>query len=195
VTACLRDLVRHFQTDSTETIAFCFGFPKKTCRQLSQLSRWRGYVSNSILKQQCCKREQAAYLGGNKIGGMASIILNCKNNSAILQIAISYAVRTVGLMEGKKSKLIQSNSHKNVQLSWSRYFSGLQLSWFRGAAVLQLSGSRGLGCPFIRDIFFIRIMNNFGLLFEYSNNIRIFILLHKLPILAQNFKKIQIGFK
>jgi hypothetical protein len=37
--------------------------------------------------------------------------------------------------------------------------------------------------------FFIRIMNNFGLLFEYSNNIRIFILLNKLPILAQNFKK------
>jgi hypothetical protein len=32
-------------------------------------------------------------------------------------------------------------------------------------------------------------MNNFGLLFEYSNNIRIFILLNKLPILAQNFKK------
>jgi hypothetical protein len=26
-----------------------------------------------------------------------------------------------------------------------------------------------LGCPFIRHIFFIRIMNNFGLLFEYSN--------------------------
>jgi hypothetical protein len=33
-------------------------------------------------------------------------------------------------------------------------------------------------------------MNNFGLLFKYSNNIRIFILLNKLPILAQN-KKIQ----
>jgi hypothetical protein len=32
-------------------------------------------------------------------------------------------------------------------------------------------------------------MNNFGLLFEYSNNIRIFILHNKLPILAQNFKK------
>jgi hypothetical protein len=27
------------------------------------------------------------------------------------------------------------------------------------------------GCPFIRH-FFIRIMNNFGLLFEYSNNIK-----------------------
>jgi hypothetical protein len=37
--------------------------------------------------------------------------------------------------------------------------------------------------------FFIGIMNNFRLLFEYSNNIRIFILLNKLPILAQNFKK------
>jgi hypothetical protein len=34
----------------------------------------------------------------------------------------------------------------------------------------------------ICHIFFIRIMNNFGLLFEYSNNIRIFILLNKLPI-------------
>jgi hypothetical protein len=34
-------------------------------------------------------------------------------------------------------------------------------------------------------------MNNFGLLFEYSNNIRIFILLNKLPILAQNFEKIK----
>jgi hypothetical protein len=33
---------------------------------------------------------------------------------------------------------------------------------------------------------FFRIMNNFGLLFEYWNNIRIFILLNKLPILAQN---------
>jgi hypothetical protein len=32
-------------------------------------------------------------------------------------------------------------------------------------------------------------MNNFGLLFEYSNNIGIFILLNKLPILAQHFKK------
>jgi hypothetical protein len=39
--------------------------------------------------------------------------------------------------------------------------------------------------------FFIRIMNNFGLLFEYLNNIRIFILLNKLRILAQNFKKIK----
>jgi hypothetical protein len=43
-----------------------------------------------------------------------------------------------------------------------------------------------VGCPFIRHIFFIRIMNNFGLLFEFSNNIRIFILLNKLPILAPN---------
>jgi hypothetical protein len=34
-------------------------------------------------------------------------------------------------------------------------------------------------------------MNIFDLLFEYSNNIRIFILLNKLPILAQNSKKIQ----
>jgi hypothetical protein len=32
-------------------------------------------------------------------------------------------------------------------------------------------------------------MNNFGLLFEYSNNIRIFILLNKLPILAKISKK------
>jgi hypothetical protein len=40
-----------------------------------------------------------------------------------------------------------------------------------------------LGCPFIRHIFFIRIMNIFDLLFEYSNNIRIFILLYKLPTL------------
>jgi hypothetical protein len=40
-----------------------------------------------------------------------------------------------------------------------------------------------------KHIFFIRIMNNFGLLFEYSNNIRILILLNKLPILAQNLKK------
>jgi hypothetical protein len=36
-----------------------------------------------------------------------------------------------------------------------------------------------LGCPFIRHIFFIRIMNIFDLLFEYSNNIQIFILLNK----------------
>jgi hypothetical protein len=48
-----------------------------------------------------------------------------------------------------------------------------------------------VGCPFIRHIFFIRIMNIFDLLFEYSNNIRIFILLNKLPILAQKSKKIQ----
>jgi hypothetical protein len=34
-------------------------------------------------------------------------------------------------------------------------------------------------------------MNKFGLLFEYSNNIRILILLNKLPILDQNFKKIK----
>jgi hypothetical protein len=39
--------------------------------------------------------------------------------------------------------------------------------------------SCSLGCPFIRHIFFIRIMNIFDLLFEYSNNIRIFILLNK----------------
>jgi hypothetical protein len=32
-------------------------------------------------------------------------------------------------------------------------------------------------------------MNNLGLLFEYSNNIRIFILLKKRLILAQNIKK------
>jgi hypothetical protein len=34
-------------------------------------------------------------------------------------------------------------------------------------------------------------MNIFDLLFEYSNNNRIFILLNKLPILAQNSKKFQ----
>jgi hypothetical protein len=34
-------------------------------------------------------------------------------------------------------------------------------------------------------------MNNFGLLFEYSNNIRIFILLNKIPILAKISKKNQ----
>jgi hypothetical protein len=34
-------------------------------------------------------------------------------------------------------------------------------------------------------------MNNFGLLFEYSNNTRIFILLNKLTISPQNFKKIK----
>jgi hypothetical protein len=32
-------------------------------------------------------------------------------------------------------------------------------------------------------------MNNFGLLFEYSNNIRIFISLNKLPILPKLSKK------
>jgi hypothetical protein len=42
-----------------------------------------------------------------------------------------------------------------------------------------------LGWANIRHILFIRIMNNFGLLFEYSNNIPIFILLNKLPILAK----------
>jgi hypothetical protein len=50
-----------------------------------------------------------------------------------------------------------------------------------------------VGCPFIRHIFFIRIMNIFDLFFEYSNNIRIFILLNKLPILAQNSKKSKLG--
>jgi hypothetical protein len=35
-------------------------------------------------------------------------------------------------------------------------------------------------------VLFIRIINNFRLLFENLNNIRIFILLYKLPILAQN---------
>jgi hypothetical protein len=34
-------------------------------------------------------------------------------------------------------------------------------------------------------------MNILDLLFEYSNNIRIFILLNKKPILAKNFKKFQ----
>jgi hypothetical protein len=34
-------------------------------------------------------------------------------------------------------------------------------------------------------------MNMFDLLFEYSNNIRIFMLLNKLPILAQNLQKNQ----
>jgi hypothetical protein len=39
--------------------------------------------------------------------------------------------------------------------------------------------------------FFIRIMNIFDLLFEYSNNIRIFILPNKLQILAQNLLNLQ----
>jgi hypothetical protein len=30
LTACLRDLPRHFKTDPTETVAFCFGIPEKT---------------------------------------------------------------------------------------------------------------------------------------------------------------------
>jgi hypothetical protein len=34
-------------------------------------------------------------------------------------------------------------------------------------------------------------MNIFDLLFEYLNNIRIFILLNKLPILAQNLKNLK----
>jgi hypothetical protein len=30
LTACLRDLVRHFKTEPTETVAFCFGIPENT---------------------------------------------------------------------------------------------------------------------------------------------------------------------
>jgi hypothetical protein len=48
-----------------------------------------------------------------------------------------------------------------------------------------------LGWANIRHIFFIRIMNLFELLFEYSNNIQIFILLNKLPIIAQNLKNLR----
>jgi hypothetical protein len=51
-------------------------------------------------------------------------------------------------------------------------------------------GWNGVGWAIIRHIFFIRIMNIFDLLFEYSNNIRIFILLNKLPILAQNLQNL-----
>jgi hypothetical protein len=50
---------------------------------------------------------------------------------------------------------------------------------------------RRLGCPFIRHIIFIRIMNIFDLLFEYSNNIRIFILLNKYRFKPKNSKKIK----
>jgi hypothetical protein len=30
LTACLRHLARHFKTDATETVAFCFGIPENT---------------------------------------------------------------------------------------------------------------------------------------------------------------------
>jgi hypothetical protein len=33
LTACLRDLARHFKTDPTETVALCFGYPKTPCLQ------------------------------------------------------------------------------------------------------------------------------------------------------------------
>jgi hypothetical protein len=29
LTACLRDLARHFKTDPTEIVAFCFGIPER----------------------------------------------------------------------------------------------------------------------------------------------------------------------
>jgi hypothetical protein len=53
--------------------------------------------------------------------------------------------------------------------------------------------SSEVGCPFIRHIFLIRIMNIFDLLFEYTNNIRIFILLNKLPKLGRNNRISELG--
>jgi hypothetical protein len=42
----LRKLVRHFKTEPTETVAFCFGIPEDTVSSspfiLCQLARWRG---------------------------------------------------------------------------------------------------------------------------------------------------------
>jgi hypothetical protein len=64
----------------------------------------------------------------------------------------------------------------------------VKLYYNYGTGVTQGSA---VGWANIRHILFIRIMNNFGLLFEYSNNIRIFILLNKLPILAKISKKIK----
>jgi hypothetical protein len=88
-----------------------------------------------------------------------------------------------------KHSMFERNHYMDI-LFWLK-------STTRNAALAEMTW---LGCPFIRHIFFIRIMNIFDLLFEYSNNIRIFILLNKLPILAQNSqknpknpKKIQIG--
>jgi hypothetical protein len=49
-----------------------------------------------------------------------------------------------------------------------------------------------VGWANIRPNFFIRILNNFGLLFKYSNNIRIFIFAQKVKKVK---KKVKIGSK
>jgi hypothetical protein len=43
--ACLRGLARHFKTESTETVALCFGYPKTRCR------RAEGKLSTSVDEQ------------------------------------------------------------------------------------------------------------------------------------------------
>jgi hypothetical protein len=37
LTACLRDLARHFKTEPTKTVAFCFGIPENNVSSRSQL--------------------------------------------------------------------------------------------------------------------------------------------------------------
>jgi hypothetical protein len=51
------DLARHFKTETTETVAFCFGirYPKTPCLGVKcQLARWRGYWTIRATHLFCC---------------------------------------------------------------------------------------------------------------------------------------------
>jgi hypothetical protein len=53
LTVCFHDLVRHFKTEPTETVALCFGYQKNPNQLiLCQLARWRGYESRVYCLQQ-----------------------------------------------------------------------------------------------------------------------------------------------
>jgi hypothetical protein len=127
----------------------------------------RNFAKKHVKTHRCCDRCGRNWAGKGTIFRLRSHQKTCRGRK-----------QTICQFCGTQTK---DPSSLRQHLSYCRFKQ-------RIVAKLEIVGGR---VSIYSSYFFIRIVNNFGLLFEYLNNIRIFILINKLPILAQNFKKIQ----
>jgi hypothetical protein len=55
LTACLGDLARHFKTDPTETVSFCFGIPENTASSRRLILLACSYAREDSLSLTCLR--------------------------------------------------------------------------------------------------------------------------------------------
>jgi hypothetical protein len=133
LTTCLRDMARHFKTDHTETVAFCFGY--QVLLILCQLARWRGYkrwiVSLTTLK---FPQNNAVHLSKlrSQFGRLTWLYKQKKLHNSQHKTNLSRSLKGIetsfwGMIGVESPKLVlflyDGDAHlQSLQLNWQRVF-------------------------------------------------------------------------